>query len=119
MAALLAAGADPNASDETTSGWTPLHLAASGNRNRSVVRVLVAAGADIGARTRTGSTALHLAARANPEVVPLLLELGVDLLAVDDEGTATLMLIRRNKALRGLGVVGAGREVPPGSSCSE
>ena len=76
--------------------------------NRSVIRVLVAAGADIGARTRTGSTALHLAARANPEVVPLLLELGADLLAADDEGTAALTLIRRNKALRGLGVGGAG-----------
>ena len=117
VAALLAAGADPNASDEATNGWTPLHLAASQNRNRSVIRVLVAAGADIGARTRTGSTALHLAARENPEVVPLLLELGADLYAADDEGTAALTLIRRNKALRGLGVVGSGGEVPLGSSC--
>ena len=61
VAALLAAGADPNASDETTSGWTPLHLAASQNRNRSVIRVLVAAGADIGARTRTRTGTLDCA----------------------------------------------------------
>ena len=112
MAALLAAGADPNAS-APTSGWTPLHLAASQNRNRSVIRVLVAAGADIGARTRTGSTALHRAARNNPEVVPLLLELGADLYAVDDEGTTALTLIRRNKALGGLGVGGAGGPAGP------
>ena len=59
-------GADPNASGETTSGWTPLHLAASGNRNRSVIRVLIAAGADIGARTRTGSTALHSGRAGEP-----------------------------------------------------
>ena len=114
VAALLAAGGDPNASDEATNGWTPLHLAASQNRNRSVIRVLVAAGADIGARTRTGSTALHWAARNNPEVVPLLLELGADLYAVDDEGTAALTLIRRNKTLRGLGVGGAGVPAGPG-----
>ena len=50
------------------------------------------------------------------EVVPLLLELGADLYAVDDEGTTALTLIRRNRALRGLGVVGAGRGVLPGSS---
>ena len=118
VAALLAAGADPNAST-ATSGWTPLHLVASQNRSRSVIRVLVAAGADIGARTRTGSTALHGAARSNPEVVPLLLELGADPLASDDEGTTALTLMRRNKALRGLWGGGAGRGVLPGFCSSD
>ena len=80
---------------------------------------MIAAGADIGARTRTGTTALHEAARNNPQVVPLLLELGADPAASDDEGTAALTLMRRNKALRGLGMVGAGRGVPGGSLPSE
>ena len=43
------------------------------------------------------------AARNNPEVVPLLLELGADLYAADDEGTTALTLIRRKQGVAGVG----------------
>lgn len=106
LTALLAAGADPNARTES-GGWTPLHWAASSNGNPAVIRLLVAAGADIGVRTRAGATPLHAAARNNPHVVPLLLELGADPSVPDGDGTTALTLIRRNKSLRGLSIVGS------------
>ena len=106
LTALLDAGADPNARTES-GGWTPLHWAASSNGNPAVIRLLVAAGADIGARIRTGATPLHAAARNNPHVVPLLLELGADPSVPDGDGTTALTLIRRNKSLRGLSIVGS------------
>jgi ankyrin repeat protein len=65
----------------------------------------VDAGADVGARTRTGSTPLHAAAWDNPHAVPLLLELGADPTASNDDGTTALNLIKRNTSLRGLSVV--------------
>lgn len=60
---------------EGQSGWTPLHLAVA-ERQAEIVRVLVAAGADVGARTEHGRTPLHVALRFAPEVAPVLLELG-------------------------------------------
>jgi ankyrin repeat protein len=56
-------------------GWTPLHLAVAAGRE-DVVRVLAAAGADLGARTESGRTALHVAVEHSPGLVPVLDDLG-------------------------------------------
>lgn len=57
------------------AGWTPLHEAVA-EGDEQVVRVLVAAGADLGARTEVGRTPLQVALEAAPALVPALLELG-------------------------------------------
>jgi ankyrin repeat protein len=56
-------------------GWTPLHVAVAEGR-ADVVRLLVAAGADLSARTEHGRDPLHTALESAPELVPLLRELG-------------------------------------------
>lgn len=56
-------------------GWTPLHVAVAEGQD-DVVRVLVDAGADLGARTEHDETPLHVALQHCPRLVPLLLELG-------------------------------------------
>jgi hypothetical protein len=61
LTVLLAAGADVHRTD--ADGMTPLLRAAS-NRNRAAVRILVAHGADVNARTPTGATARMLAREA-------------------------------------------------------
>jgi hypothetical protein len=59
IAALVAAGADPNATDG--NGTTPLHRAIR-TRGAAAVAALLEAGADPAARTRNGSTPRRLAA---------------------------------------------------------
>jgi ankyrin repeat protein len=56
---LLEHGADPNALDE--HGRSPLHVCARRNTSTSVVRLLIEAGSDIGARDASGNTALDYA----------------------------------------------------------
>jgi ankyrin repeat protein len=56
-------------------GWTPLHLAVA-ECQAAIVRLLVDAGADLGARTEHQRTPLHVALEHCPDLVPLLLELG-------------------------------------------
>jgi ankyrin repeat protein len=56
-------------------GWTPLHIAVI-EEQVEIVRLLVAAGADVAARTEHGRTPLHVALRFASSVVPVLLELG-------------------------------------------
>jgi ankyrin repeat protein len=56
-------------------GWTPLHLAVAAV-HRDVVTELVAAGADVAARTEGGRTPLHVALRHSPDLVELLRGLG-------------------------------------------
>ena len=79
--ALLAAGADVNAADNT--GWTALICACFHGRLESA-RLLVAAKALVNARSTDGYTPLHLArgrgGHANPAIVALLLAAG----ATDD-----------------------------------
>ena len=58
-----------------TAGWTPLHLAVTAGQE-AVVRVLVAAGADLHARTEHGRTPLHVALESWPPMVATLRELG-------------------------------------------
>lgn len=55
---LLDAGARVDAADPR--GWTPLHFAAHGSANRDVLELLVATGADLGARNNDGHTPLAL-----------------------------------------------------------
>ncbi|GAB3312656.1 hypothetical protein GCM10027451_25680 [Geodermatophilus aquaeductus] len=70
---LLAATAERAGDD----GWTPLHLAVAQGRE-DVVRVLVDAGADPGARTGSGRTPLHVAVEYAPHLVGVLTGLGAD-----------------------------------------
>jgi ankyrin repeat protein len=56
-------------------GWTPLHIAVA-ECQADIVRFLVGAGADLGARTEHHRTPLHVALEVCPELVPVLLELG-------------------------------------------
>ena len=56
-------------------GWTPLHVAVA-EAQVEVVRVLVAAGADLGARTEHDRTPLHVALEFAPQLVTVLRELG-------------------------------------------
>ncbi|NEM05159.1 ankyrin repeat domain-containing protein [Geodermatophilus normandii] len=67
-------------------GWTPLHLAVAQGRE-DVVRVLVDAGADLGARTGSGRTPLHVAVEHAPHLVGVLTGLGA---AVDAPAAAYL-----------------------------
>ena len=64
VAALVKAGADPNARDDR-GGWTPLHLAAQTGKTPAVVAVLIKAGADLGARDQKGRTPLQIAQKFN------------------------------------------------------
>ena len=97
VAACLEAGADVSAiSDDTwrpeDRGNTPLHFASRYSWDRTVITVLLAAGADVDARNRRGATPLHVAAAAyrDPAVVAELVEAGADLNARDGEGNTPL-----------------------------
>ncbi|MCW2702997.1 MAG: Ankyrin [Blastococcus sp.] len=57
-------------------GWTPLHVAVA-ECQADAVRALVEAGAILGARTEHHRTPLHVALEFCPDLVPLLVELGV------------------------------------------
>lgn len=93
VAALLAAGADPNMEDG--GGHSPLYCVANecgSEAGPQVVRMLVAAGADVRAREGvTGATALHMAARrGHVEIARTLLALGADARARDRKGVTPL-----------------------------
>lgn len=90
--ALLAAGADRNAHD--FDGLTPL-LAASAAGSLAALRALIPTQPDPGATDVAGRNALALlmqAPQADPEAVPLLLQLGVDPEQRDHDGQRPLDL---------------------------
>jgi ankyrin repeat protein len=68
------------------NGWTPLHLAVAAG-HPAVVSELVAAGADVAARTEGGRTPLHVALEHSPDLVELLRSLGAPL----DAATAAFL----------------------------
>ena len=78
IAALLDAGADVNARD--SRGMTPLMLAVAGEtQDRRVVKLLLARGADAGAVSQAGETALDWAAKfGDPDVLALLQRAGAE-----------------------------------------
>jgi ankyrin repeat protein len=60
---------------EGQGGWTPLHVAVA-EYQADIVRFLVRAGADLGARTEHHRTPLHVALEFCPDLVPVLQRLG-------------------------------------------
>ena len=80
---LLSLGAD--VSPATDNGFTPLHGAVT--KDLATAKVLYEAGADINARSKTGSTLLHEAALTGPlQVIKWLISLGLDLNVIDSDG---------------------------------
>jgi ankyrin repeat protein len=59
-------------------GWTPLHVAVA-EQQGEIVRLLVAAGADLDVRTEHHRTPMHVALQSCPSLVPVLRELGSEL----------------------------------------
>ena len=96
-------------------GATPLHMAAVSNRYPAVIEALVRGGADLELRGRFGQTALHMAAMQNAAVFPVLLRLGADPAALDDEGKTPMDYARENGALQGLEEVRRLRGTPGAS----
>lgn len=83
--ALLDKQANPNLM--SAEGVAPLMLAGVSGRDASLIHLLADRGALLDARTRTGLTALHYAARAqNREAVNALVALGADVNAEDALG---------------------------------
>lgn len=104
MAALLKA--NPGARDARTSmGSTPLHLAAT-NPDGSVLKVLLAAGAEVNARDKEGATPLHMAAytqrAANAQI---LLEGGADPQIKTHAGRDATSMARKAMANEAAGVI--------------
>ena len=75
--------------ERENDGTTPLHLAASFGRE-GAVKVLLAAGADVAAKTYRGVTPLHSAVVSGVCVVALLLAAGADVSAKDCLGITVL-----------------------------
>ena len=96
---LVRLGADANAVD-TFGGYAPLHLAAA-HCNREIIQdtcaALLAAGADVDARSKWGTTALWSAAIAGRgDLVYFLLRHGADLETRDHEGRTVLIFVAKH-----------------------
>jgi len=84
---LLAYGADVNAVSRNSDANAPLHAAAAGGADTTVMRRLVEAGARVNHRQSGGYTALHeVAAIGNVDVARLLLDAGAAPDARNTEG---------------------------------
>ncbi|KAK0386653.1 hypothetical protein NLU13_6488 [Sarocladium strictum] len=88
-----------SAAHETTNdGSTPLHLAAE-HHIEEVAAILIAAGADLNAKDRSGSTPLHRAMRGRwsfveREIFTNLISGGADVNIADAKGRTPLALVR-------------------------
>jgi uncharacterized protein len=100
--------ADPLSVNEYSSdGWTPLHLASFFGHPR-IVEMLLAAGADVAARSHnsTANTSLHAALAGNHKFVAgLLIGRGSDLNAADGKGWHPLHIAAANNNLETIKVL--------------
>jgi ankyrin repeat protein len=81
----LSSGANINLQDE--HGDSPLHIAILLNRSEEIIRNLLKRGADVTIRDTDGKTPLYLAIeRSRAKIIPILLENGSDIFAVDNKG---------------------------------
>lgn len=82
----------------TGLGSVPLHLAAT-NPDATVVKALLAAGANVNAKDDDGNTPLHMAAYTNRiENAKILLEAGADVNAVTTGGRTPMAMARKSRA---------------------
>jgi ankyrin repeat protein len=96
---LTEAGADVNAKDshDRTALYLVFYDSEGGPRDLST-RILLAAGADPNATTKSGETPLHAAARRDDAAsVLLLIEAGADVNVEDRGGDSPLSIARRSR----------------------
>jgi len=85
----LAAGVDVNEKAVNWNGFTPLHLAATMKGHKEVVELLIANGADVNAKSESGSTPLH--GVFNGEITELLIAKGSNVNARTGVGQTPLL----------------------------
>jgi len=93
---LISQGADVNVKN-TMNGATRLHNECAIG-NTTTVECLLAAGADVNAKTKRGTTPLHRAALlGHQDTVKLLIERGANINASDNQGRTPLSVARQRK----------------------
>jgi hypothetical protein len=116
VAALLAAGADPNAELSRADydrkrdgladqGRTALMHAAARKDGLPIVALLVRAGARVEARDWRGASVLHYALFGTPEIVSALIQAGADVNSANDEGEPVLMEAAARGDAVGVGIL--------------
>jgi ankyrin repeat protein len=105
VAALLEAGADPDA-DAVSPPVRPLHSAAAA-RDADSIRLLLEAGADPNAKEAAGFTPLHAAAHHDDEAsAALLLRYGADPALRNDDGADVVAIARAASGTAVLALLG-------------
>lgn len=106
VAALLEAGADPDA-DAVNPPVRPLHSAAA-VQDADAIRLLLEAGADPNAKEAAGFTPLHAAAQHDDEAsAALLLRYGADPALLNEEGADAVAIARARNSVAVLALLGA------------
>ena len=100
-------------------GWTPLMVAVEKSQTAILREILTEKTSDIMAATRSGWTALHIAAdTGSVETVRILVEAGADVNVTNMEGQTPLDLTREEECCEAFEVLGASRSpaLLPGDS---